>query len=259
MTDHSTRRRHIGAALIAAGALALPLTASIVYARSEPPVAPEPPSPPAPIAPVAPPAPPVPPVAPDEVTAVKTADGKDRIERRRVIVVHQRDGERADTGGNGKPSEGVRHIIFKGPEGTVLSPDDPKFKEKMKDLEEKLAKMDTAFAGRMVFDEKRMAMWAERSREMAERSGKMAAEVARLAPRFDINCDGTGDVSETRSEDGRKVIRICQTKLTGAAASRLRVARAAIAGSEEISADTRRELVEKLDAEIARMENRTQS
>ena len=258
MTDHSTRRRRLGGAMIAAGALALPLTASIVYAQPEAPVAPEAPQPPEAPASALLPAPPVPPAPPadlDEVTVIETPDGKERVERRRVVIVHKKDGEGAPKGAEWQPREHVRKIILQGPDGKLLSPDDPKFKERMKDLEAKLAKLDTDLAHKMVFDEKRMMMFAERSREMAEHSAKMGTMMPRMAPRIEMSCEGQGEINETKSEDGRQVVRICRSKMMGGAAVRLKAARAAIAGNDDMNAETRREVLEKLDGEIARLES----
>ncbi|MFO6447497.1 M56 family metallopeptidase [Erythrobacter sp. NE805] len=84
MSDLSSRRRWAGRALLGAGLLALPLTASISYAAQDEDVleAPEPPAPPAP--PAAPDAPPAPPAPPSVVIVEKTlgegsADGEGEV------------------------------------------------------------------------------------------------------------------------------------------------------------------------------------
>ncbi|BBC72473.1 conserved hypothetical protein [Altererythrobacter sp. B11] len=93
MTETTRRQRLLGRSLVAAGALALPLTASIGYAAAAPlmPAAPVPPAPPAapepPAAlsalqlpePPAPPAPPVPPAVPHSAQMTTSADGKTRV------------------------------------------------------------------------------------------------------------------------------------------------------------------------------------
>jgi len=98
MTDISARRRWSGRLLLTGAVLALPLTGSIGYARSEPVAPPPPPAAPAPLAPPAAVAPPAPPAVP-RVTAsedgevrilrierVGTGDGKQRKVERRIIL-----------------------------------------------------------------------------------------------------------------------------------------------------------------------------
>ena len=77
---------------------------------------------------------------------------------------------------------------------------------------------------------------------------------ARMAPMVVEQCDDDSDVSSTTSEDGRRVVRICHKRIAGNAVGRLRGARAAIAGNDQISAETRAEILAKLDGEIARLE-----
>lgn len=105
MTDISARRRWSGRLLIAAGALALPLTGSISYAQSEP-IAPEtPPAPPAPVSPVTPPAAVTPPTPPAPPSVTISGDGKVRIVR-----IERGEGGKA---GDGKERRVERHVIVR--------------------------------------------------------------------------------------------------------------------------------------------------
>ena len=266
MTDHSIRRRRAGRALLGLAALALPLTASFSYAQSSAPDAPEPPAPPA--APVAVEAP-LPPSAPDapgapaapepprvEVHRIVVGDGADGKDgKTRVLVIRDVEVEPLAAMGEGKGKDRDkivrRKFVIHGKDGDVLSPDDPAFKERMRALEERLGKLDEEIDGRIVIDEKRIARITADASAHAARAGALAM---RMAPRVIESCEGEGGVSETRSADGRREVRICHVRLKGHAVGGLRAARAAIAGNAEMSAETRAEVLEKLDREIARLE-----
>ncbi|MGX7925847.1 M56 family metallopeptidase [Tsuneonella sp. HG094] len=250
MTDVSERRRRVGGLLVGLGALALPLTASITYAQGS---EPEPPAPPpplaaveAPAAPIAPDAPDAPPAPPAPVVHVEriVLDGKPGENGERHVMIVRKD--------DGKPGEHVVHerrIIMKDKDGKLLGPDSPEFEAHMKKLEERLGKLDEMHPV-MKFDEKEIS----RIREHATLAARDGMRVAMLAPRVEMNCDGPDELSETKSDDGRRVIRICRTKMMGGALVGLRSARAAIAGNTDMSADTRKDVLEKLDGEIARLE-----
>lgn len=258
MTDHSIRRRRLGGALVGLAALALPLTASISYAQSEAPPAPEAPlAPGAPIAP-APPAAPLAPEAPEAPEAPKApepgvavhrivvTDDKNGKTERRVIVVRDGKAEHIDLPhGDGRKE---MRFHFRGKDGKPLDPEDPMFKEHMKRLEERLATMDKEFKHLKPFDEKQLRALTENGRRIGEMT-------ARMAPRIEMSCDDDAAVGETTGEDGRRVLRFCRKTVTHGAVSGLRAARAAIAANDQMSAETRNEVLDKLDREIERLDN----
>ena len=102
----------------------------------------------------------------------------------------------------------------------------------------------------VVIDRERLAPLA--------RESALAGEHARLAiaraPRVVMNCDGAEDVSETTSPDGKRVIKICRQRINGHALSGIRAARDQVARSTEMSESVRKEVLESLDREIARIE-----
>jgi bla regulator protein blaR1 len=252
MSDHSIRRRRMGGAIVGLAALALPLTASITYAQIEAPPAPD--APLAPDAPVAP-APPAAPLAPEAPAApepgvavhrIVVTDDKDGKTERRVIVVRDRKAEHI-----GLPhGEGRKEMRFhfRGKDGKPLDPEDPMFKEHMKRLEERLATMDKEFKHLKPFDEKQL-------RALTENGHRIAEMTARMAPRIEMSCDDDAAFGEAKGEDGRRVFRFCRKTVTQGAAGGLRAARAAIAGNEQMSAETRKEVLDKLDREIERLES----
>lgn len=248
MTEHTIRRRRMGGAMVGLAALALPLTASFSYAQSEvsavpdAPVAPEPPA--AAEAPVAP-LPPEPVIMVHRVKAPEGGEGEKKVERR-VVIVRDGKAEHLDL----PKGDGTRpmRFLFRGEDGKPLDPNDPKIKERMKRLEERLATLDKDIAGSIVIDEKKMGEFRDRAHKLAEMS-------VRMAPRIEMSCDEGDAATETKTEDGRKVIRVCRRAIMGSAVGGLRAAREAIAGNEQMSAETRKEVLDKLDREIERLES----
>ncbi|ANY20459.1 Methicillin resistance mecR1 protein [Tsuneonella dongtanensis] len=263
MTDHSVRRRRIGGAFVGIAALALPLTASITYAHSspteaiEPPTAPDAPLPPeAPLSPEAPAAPDAP-DAPEAVAKVHrvlvTRAAGDRTEgKRRVTVI--RDGKAEDFEIDIEGQEG-RRFMFRGADGKVFTPQSPEFKEHMAKLEERMAKLDKELEAKFKFDEKSLHAFTEEHRKAAERMARSGEKLARLAPLVEMSCEDGGDSRVVEGKDGRKVFRFCRRTVMHGAVSGLRSAREAIAANSRMSEETRREVLDKLDREIERLES----
>jgi beta-lactamase regulating signal transducer with metallopeptidase domain len=252
MTTPSIRRRRAGALLVGASVLLVPLTASISYAQDDSIEAPLPPTPPAPPpAPMAPPEAPLAPVEPVDVIApgaedhtyVFHDDGDGAHRERRVVVVRtDKDGKH-----HGKLARGQRYRVVTA-DGEF---DEKAFEKQMKELHERLGHLDADMAKRVVvIDRERLAPLA--------RESALAGEHARLAiaraPRVVMNCDGAEDVSETTSPDGKRVIKICRQRINGHALSGIRAARDQVARSNEMSESVRKEVLESLDREIARIE-----
>jgi beta-lactamase regulating signal transducer with metallopeptidase domain len=260
MTDHSRRRRRAGTALVGLIALALPFTASFSYAQQSEVVAPLPPEPPvAPLA-VDPPLPPEAPSAPQapdapivqeidvhriELNGARSGDSK----KRRVFVVRNVDGDVHAVLGDPKER---RKLVVRNSDGESLDPDSARFKDSMRALDERLANLGKDIDRTIVIDEKRIARTAAEATVHAARASALAM---RMAPVVVEDCDSEREIGEARREDGRHVVFVCRTRITGQAVGGLRSARAAIERNSGMSAETRAKVLEELDREIARIES----
>lgn len=241
MSDLSQRRRRTGGLLVGLGALMLPLTASVTYAQMAPgePVAP-PASPPAPDAPLPPeaPTPPLPPEAP--IVHVERIEVDGEKKRERIVIVSRTPG--------GEEDRDVIELHTGDLKG--FAPDSPEFEIHMKKLGERLGKLDKEIEGRVLVDAKRI----KQITEDAQRAALAGSRIAMLAPRVEMNCDGPDGMSETRDKDGRMVMRFCKARVMDRAVVGLRGARAAIAANDDMTAESRAEVLATLDREIARLE-----
>lgn len=185
MTDISARRRWSGRLLLTGAVLALPLTGSIGYARSEP-VAPPPPAPPAPLAPPAAVAPPAPPAAPDAPGVTASEDGKVRILRI----------ERVGTG-DGKQSKVERRVILR--PGSNLSPEDRARLEKEMGEGKRVKRHVIVRDGGYVRDRREMTAEerAEFDRDMAEMRKELGESRGQLQRELDREL---GEHSEFQKE-----------------------------------------------------------
>lgn len=241
MTDVTPGRRWLGRGLIAAGAFALPLSASFSYAGASAQDAPAPPVPPSPPAPDAAPEPPEAPEAPGAPQAAvpgepgvrhfvlrrEGADGEAPIIRQFTL---RRDGG-APPLPPVPPVPPVPQIEFHG----WGNPNDPDFEARMEEF------------GR------RMEEWGNKVGQQYAAQAEAWAKAAANAPEVVQSCDEK-ERARTRAEDGRPRVVICQRDIQLAARSGLRGARAAIAHNPEISDDVRREVLRELDEEIERIE-----
>jgi hypothetical protein len=237
MSDVSPSRRRVGRWLLAGGALALPLTASISYAAAAQDSVVESVQVDPSAVPPAPPLPPAPPRAPEAPEAPQAPDAP-RIERH-VIEMH-RDGGKAD--------KGERRMF-------VMRSDGPLSEAQKKHFEEMRREW-----------EKKGAEWKEKSGEwekMAKDHRKMALAMAEHMPDVSTDCDkagGSGSRSWT-DDSGRQHVVICERIIRqqarmaeGQASMGLRMAREAIAHNAEISASVRDQVLAELDQEIVRLE-----
>lgn len=255
MTDLSDRRRRAGLLLVGAAALALPLTASITYAQDAASNPPAPPAPPtaiaAPLPPVAPanplaPEAPLPPVAgePRIVIDEGTPDGTRK--ERRVMVFRSAHGDHPAKALGAIPHV-ERRIVMRGKDGKMLAPDSPEFKAHMERFEREMEGLGERIEKSVVIDEKRIE-------RMAARAAEAGARAESMAPRVIESCAGSEGVSETRSADGKRVIRICQARFAGHALNSLKAARNSIAANGALSAEVRSNVLGELDREIAQLE-----
>jgi beta-lactamase regulating signal transducer with metallopeptidase domain len=249
MSDLSPRRRMAGRALLGAGLLALPLTASITYAAGESMLSavPEVPEPPAPPAPPAPPSPPEAPDAPDAPEAPEVPEPP-------VVILMSRDGK-----GGAEVTEHVWRdadgkerrvkMVFRGaPDAEAMArrmesaegADKAEHQAMLAELRGGLAEADRALA-----DLPRVIAIA--NAEAMAAGGSMP----RVIVKHGCGPDGE-EVSDTTSRDGTQIIRICQRQIAASARKGLEEARAEIAGDKDIPEDTRKQILRTLDAQIAR-------
>jgi len=227
MSDLSPRRRLAGRALLGAGLLALPLTASMSYAASDAATheAPEPPAPPAPPEAPQPPAPPLPPEAPD---------GKDDVE----ITEHVwRDADGRE--------RRVKMVLRGGAEEARMLSELHGLKASEAEREAMLAEMRAglAEADRALADMPRLIDEAMAAADGANRQRVIVRQECR---------PGSDEVSETTTRDGSQIISICQKRIFASARRGLEEARAEIARDREIPEATRKQLLETLDRQIER-------
>ena len=236
MSDISPRRRLLGRLLLAGGAIAVPLTASVSYAQSEPSAVEE-----VDVAPSVAAAPDAPEVRRDvrvvRIDRDKDADS-DAPEGEKDVFVY-----RLHRDGDAPLAEGERRMIFR--EQRELSEEQRKrFEEMGKEWEKKGAE------------------WAARAGEFEALGREHEARALALAermPRVIERCDeGSEGVTETVDDKGKRTIVICERRIERhaklGALSGLRGARAMIAGNRELSAEVRNEILQELDSEIERIE-----
>jgi len=250
MTDISRRRRFAGYGLLGAAALALPLTASITYAEApavDVPVAPiapaapaapgvsvAPPAPPAPPAPMAPPAAPLAPLSAQAIAVVDPDTGEERkVHKHKDRIVIQIDDD--EKGGHKKKVIKKEYKVHT--DGRHLS--DEELSEIMVEVRESLAEVDEVLAETDVIVAEALA-----------EAGENRTEVR-------MECSNDSDEVSTviENENGRTVL-ICKTRIMAQALSGLKEAREQIANDSEMSDRMRQQVLETLDAQIERWEER---
>ena len=246
MSDLSPRRRMAGRALLGAGLLALPLTASITYAAGEgvlsAPEVPEVPEPPAP------PAPPAPPSAPDAPEAPEAPEPP-------AVVLMSRDGkggaevtEHVWRDADGKERR-VKMVFRNAPEAEALARDmEARGGARAADHQAMMAELRAglAEADRALADLPRIIEEA-----MAESEAARAEGQRRVVVKHECK-PGSGEVTETTAKGGVQVISICRSRIMAEARQGLVEARAEIAADKDIPEDTRKQILRTLDAQIAR-------
>lgn len=241
MTEVSASRRRLGRGLLAGGALALPLTASVSYAAGaqDSPVQPV-----AVAASDAPPAPPVPPVSPRAPDAPEAPLPPAPPHTEKRVFKLQHDGDRSDAEDLGP---GEHHMMVMRVDGPMSAEQKKHFEQMRKEWEKKGAEW-----------QKKGVEWQRMARE--QRSFALAG-----VPEVSTECDKAGD-NGTRSwtdDSGRQHVVVCERIIRrnadmaeAQARMNFRSAREAIAHNNEISATVRDEVLAELDKEIARLEAR---
>ena len=240
MSDISPRRRNAGRALMAAGLLALPLTATITYAAAAPeaPAAPSvvaavpaPPAPPAPVLPISLQA------APEvDVEVTTDEDGNEVRVERHVIVL--RNDEEGDDGEHRGTKHVERKVVIHDPKSKLTAEERA---EMMAEIRESLAEADVEIDSAM--KDVRVAMM-----EMKDGKGGLT--------KVSVECRGGDKGAEWRSEDGETVTRLCTSEVRASAIAGLKEARAEIAKNTEMDAQMRAEVLKALDEKIAAWKSR---
>ncbi|MFB0611245.1 M56 family metallopeptidase [Aurantiacibacter poecillastricola] len=245
MSEVSTGRRRLGIAAITTTALALPLTASITYARGEMPSPPDAPLPPeAPLAPE-PPMPPEAPYVDDEDMHVLEHFDEETGERR-VIRYQSSDGWSPET--EAEVEAYVEQIELQ-----------------MEDREQEIE----AIVERAHDQAERAVAMSERARERAEHARERAAHareraahnraLAARAPQVELSCDGVGasGIVSRELSDGRTAMVICEEAISQSARLGMegaivgmRAAMQQIASNPRIPRAEREEAIRELEAAI---------
>ncbi|QGN53829.1 M56 family metallopeptidase [Novosphingobium sp. Gsoil 351] len=248
MSDISPRRRSIGRWTLAAGAaLALPLTATVVYAGQDAAAAPAAPTPPA---------------AP---AGVPTAPDEPRIEKHVMIMTKHADHD-------GKPGKMFERKIVKNGKTIVIRSDEPIDEKKLEAHLEHLDQLGEADVVAPVPPVPPVpgvppaAPGTRREvRRMIMHDGQ-AHEGMALAMAFD-GCKGgptwaNADFSHDLDSGSKKSLNRTRVVLCGkageakaAALAGVRKARASIAANHDMPADVRRDVLEQLDETISEMQN----
>ncbi|WP_086607721.1 M56 family metallopeptidase [Erythrobacter donghaensis] len=251
MSDLSPRRRLAGRALLGAGLLALPLTASISYAASEAvpeaPAAPEPPAPPSPTAPPAAPDAPQPPegpVAPQPpappVVVMIDEDGAEVAGDTEVT-------EHAWTDKDGKQHR-TRFVFRAAPDGAMLARQlDGMRAAQGAEREEMLAALREGLA-----EAERVRAELPHILEQAFAASEQARSISQHVVVRQECKPGSEEVSETTTKDGVQIVSICQSRIFASARKGLEEARAEIAADRDIPEETRKQVLRTLDQQIAR-------
>ncbi|MXP24941.1 hypothetical protein GRI39_02625 [Altererythrobacter indicus] len=278
MDEISERRRWVARGLIGAGALAIPLTASISYAeaRHDHASAEIPAAPTAPEAPAAPEmsdlgsvpeAPPAPADVDDmlSVPPAPPAPGTYTYTYSHNIDPQVLKDIRATAAKSRKIAKAAQIARAR---GTWSDEDEARFERQMDQMEREMDaqsdRMD-AEADRVEAQSDRMAAQAEAAAERAvaisekaqakaERQRAVAiAHAASANVRVNTKCSGNGKVTSTSTRNGQAVISICQSAAKSAAVQGLRAARQSISSNGAIPTAQRREAVAEIDQQIAEM------
>jgi beta-lactamase regulating signal transducer with metallopeptidase domain len=240
MTDVPPSRRRLGRWLLAGGALALPLTASVSYAATQDSgiesvdVAPSM-APPAPPVPTVPPAAPEAPLAPEAPPAPDAPQAKHHVQR---FVLRN--------GGEGEARNAERHKFVFETEGPLSEAQRKQFGAMSREWEKKGAE------------------WQAQAREWEKLARQQSQLALAQVPEISGDCDKAGE-SGARSwtdDSGRQHVVICQRIIQGRARMAqsqaligLRGARNIVAGNSEMGASVKQEVLADLDREIARIES----
>lgn len=261
MPDTSRSRRLTGRAMLAVGILTLPLTASISYAAAKDTIAlaPQPSAPPAPPAPqvpgdtppvppawptqvVAPPSPPAPPAPPREASVIQIIDPDRSEEREEWRETRQ---ERREERLEARQEQAERRALAMALEEAQREHDEIA----KESTEQAMKEMERSFAE------------AERALEDLPRAIDAAMKSAhggegRTVVKMKCDRSSTEVASTVSGPDGSQVVLLCERRIMVQAMKGLREAREAIAENARMPSEQRKRVIEQIDRQIERWENR---
>lgn len=254
-TELSARRRWLGRAVLAAGALALPLTGSTTYAakaqaggefRLHPPAPPVPPFPPGP---------PLPPKAPRGPEPPEAPQPPESVPEMRFVTVTR--GDAADPASAGQAGHGG-HLVPA--EMQAFQRRMGQFARRMEQLrqypnEEEIERLERE-AERLDQQAERLERQVERAigerrrvtRTVVRNTIDAEAQAKRIAHRISVSCSGPDQPGSGEDEAGER----CEAAVVAHSLDGLRAARNAIAGNRAIPEEVRRAVLEELERGIER-------
>lgn len=252
MSDLSPRRRLAGRALLGAGLLALPLTASISYAAGE--AVPEVPEVPAP------PAPPAPPAAPGAPEAPEPPEAPEAPEPPTVIMIDHSgkgDSEAKVTEHVWRDADGKEKrakIVFRSPEHQMVAErwlqTSPQMDKADREIIFAALREGLAEAERVQADLPRIVAEAMAQADAARAAAPKVMMLKECTSAFE------GEAQVVNGRDGKQTVMICQPHIAATARLGLEQARAEIARDRDIPEDFRKEMLKTLDSQIARWKDR---
>ncbi len=255
MSDQTPRRRIAGRALLGAGILALPLTASISYAESQVPAPPAPPAAPS-VSAVAP-APPAPPVPPTPVMAqtIITVDpdtGEKRVietDKKVIVITDVETDAEADVDVDVDVEEIERRITNRSQNIRIVNKgrrmSEAEMDEIMVEVHASLAEAQKELENvPVLIQEALVEVQAD-----ANQHGKTVVK---------MECRGEGgEVAEVEELEGQvRRVYLCQARVMAHALNGLKEARKAISKSRDMTDKMRSEVLESLDEQIEAWENK---
>ncbi|MEL6530144.1 MAG: M56 family metallopeptidase, partial [Pseudomonadota bacterium] len=255
MSDQTPRRRVAGRALLGAGLLALPLTASITYAESQVAAPPAPPAAPeVSVAVPAPPAPPAPltPVLAEAIVSVDPNTGQERIVEVNddVIVIGDIDVE-VDVDAEVAPEVEVetdRRVTNRTQNIRIVNKGRRMSKAEMDEI---MVEVRASLAEAEKELEKVPVLIQEALVEVHSENHTDGRTVVKMSCRGDS--DEVATVEEL--EGNVRKVYICQTRVMAHALKGLKEARKAISKSRDMSGKMRGQVLESLDEQIEKWEN----
>lgn len=236
MSDHSPRRQIAGRALLGAGVLALPLTASMTFAKDVVSAAPETPianltdsvAPSAPQAPVA--------LAMQAIEEIDP-DLDEEMQAQTTKIIIMRDDEVAEAGGDqdGKARKRTKTVKVIN-RGQAMSEEE--LEEIIREAKQGLDDARPAIKNAMKVAESRLQI------EMRPGQGQQTI--------VKVDCKNTDDqgVRVIESEDMIKEVHFCESRIYAQAIQGLKQARIEIENNPEIPSQTRKHILKSLDQQI---------
>jgi hypothetical protein len=263
MDDVSRGRRLLGRGLLVAGGLALPFTATVTYAASEPPEAPAAPGS----------------TSQRRMVIVDVDDGANpddpalhtrTVTRDGRTVVLKTDRPLSDAEAQDRVDRAFENFVRLGdlpmppvppaplvPSALPVPPVPPSPPAPRFEFGDWADADFPSFERDMKVWEKKMEKWGTDYGDRYARHAEAVAANARAVPEVIESCEGnptTVTRNEVTSDGGRRIV-ICERVAARQALAGLRTARATIAANRQMAPDVREDVLDELDSEIARIES----